>query len=515
VQHGAKVNYYGISRIRSSLIHFVLGKTASGVASLLVVVLTIRELPVPEYAVLVTLQALVMMIRTLTSFGTNAVLLRYLPDLRVVGNNRATYAMLFGGIGLRSLLYVLPIAAVVYFAGDLLARLLNLGEWGWLLGWYLLLVGCLRVTATFTGWALESLLWQKQAQYSIAVSTLVKLGGVLILLSTGSFDLPNLVWLELGTEALAVLLLFCSMFVSWRADPHRHDGDLRTLYENRGRYLRFSFWAYLFNLTTVLNGSAPNRLIVSHYLGTASTALFGAVDRLIQMIKQYEPVKLLIGLVRPVFNAQYRASGEDFDSVAEMADGIFRLNLIVLAIPLLPFTVAGEYLFDIITNGKYTDASGIFLGFYMVLVLGSFMLILELLVKAVELNSVFTISNLCMSGSVLAAIPFLPTVGLWALVWANLLGYLGAIVVVCVYLAYKKYRLGIRWRLVGLTVLAVIVSIAIGNVAMALGMHPLVAIVVSYIAFGAALWLLDPFTPKEMEVGKALLFKRLHAEGAE
>ena len=169
----------------------------------------------------------------------------------MVGNNRATYAMLFGGIGLRSILYVLPLGVLVYFAGDALARLLHLGEWGWLLGWYLLLVGFLRVTATFTGWALESLLWQKQAQYSIAVSTLIKLGGVLVLLSTGKFDLPNLVWLELGTEALSVVLLFGSMFVSWRADPHRHDGDLHTLYDNRARYLRFSLWAYLFNLTTV------------------------------------------------------------------------------------------------------------------------------------------------------------------------------------------------------------------------------------------------------------------------
>ena len=62
MHHGAKVNYYGISRIRSSLIHFAFGKTTSGIASLLVVVLTIRELPVPEYAVLVTLQALVMMV---------------------------------------------------------------------------------------------------------------------------------------------------------------------------------------------------------------------------------------------------------------------------------------------------------------------------------------------------------------------------------------------------------------------------------------------------------------------
>jgi hypothetical protein len=50
---------------------------------------------------------------------------------------------------------------------------------------------------------------------------------------------------------------------------------------------------------------------------------------------------------------------------------------------------------------------------------------------------------------------------------------------------------------------------------MALGWHPLVAIVVTYVAFGAALWLLDPFTPKELDVGKALLFNRLHVEGAE
>ncbi len=511
MKNQAKVNYYGIARIRRSLVHFALGKAASAIASLLIVIITIRELPVSEYAAFVTLQAMVLIVRTLSSCGINSVLLRYLPDLRVVGNNVATYALLFGGIATRAMLFFLPAALLVFFAGERVAGLLNLGEWGWLLGWYLLGVGFLRVVATFTGWALESLLWQKQAQYSIAVATLAKFGAVIYLVHTGDFDLRAFVWLEFAAEALSVLLLFVSAWVSWRGDPHRHDGTLQTLRDDSRRYLRFAFWAYLFNFTTVLHGSAPNRLIVSHYLGTASTALFGAVDRLIQYVKQYEPVKLLMGLVRPVFNAQYRGP-DDFGKILRFADGIFRFNLIILIVPLLPFAVAGEALFDSITNGKYTDASTVFLGFYFVLVLGSFMLVLELIVKAVEHNSVFTISNILMSGAVLAAIPFLPTVGLWALVVANSLGYLAAISVVLTYLARKGFTVRLRWELIGRIVAALLVAIVAGRLLLQYGVHPLVSIVVAFLVYTGVSWFWLPFTQEEVDIGRELLSRKLHRE---
>ncbi len=213
MKNQAKVNYYGISRVRRSLVHFALGKSASAIASLLIVIITIRELAVSEYAAFVTLQATVLIVRTLSSCGVNAVLLRYLPDLRVVGNNRATYALMFGGIAARAMMYILPAALLLYFAGERVAQLLNLGEWGWMLGWYVLAVGFLRVVATFTVWALESLLWQKQAQYSIAAATLAKFGAVIYLVHTGEFDLRAFVWLEFAAEAMSVVLLFASALV--------------------------------------------------------------------------------------------------------------------------------------------------------------------------------------------------------------------------------------------------------------------------------------------------------------
>ncbi len=259
----------------------------------------------------------------------------------------------------------------------------------------------------------------------------------------------------------------------------------------------------------MLHGSAPNRLIVSHYLGTASTALFGAVDRLIQYVKQYEPVKLLMGLVRPVFNAQYRGP-EDFDKILRFADGIFRFNLIILIVPLLPFAVAGEALFEMITNGKYTDASTIFLGFYFVLVLGSFMLVLELIVKAVELNSVFTISNILMSGAVVAAIPFLPTVGLWALVAANSIGFLAAIGVVVTYLAWKGFPVRLRWDLIGRIAAALLVAVIAGRLLLQLDIHPLLSIGVAYVVYTVASLFWLPLTREEVAIGRELLNRKLH-----
>ena len=503
-----KADYYGVAKVRDSLYHFLFGKAFSAIASLIVVITIIRELEVREYAVYATLHALIMFLRLLTSFGVNSAVLRFLPDLRVAGNNRSAYVFLAGGVALRMALYVAPVAVLFFLAGDWLSEFLDLGELGWMLGWYLV-VGFARITATFTAGALESLLWQKQAQYSIAVATLLRLSGVVYLVSVGQFDLWSLVLLELITETLSVLFLFSSGFRKWRGDPARLAGTLDPILKDVSRYARFSFWAYLFNLTTVLHGSAPNRLIVSAFLGTSSTALFGAVDRLIQFVKQYEPVKLLLGLVRPVFNAKYRTS-DDYPAIMAMADGLFRFNLVVLVLPLIPSAVAGEYIFSIISNGKYTDASSLFLGFYVVLVLGSFMMVLELLVKALELTGIFVVSNLALSFSVLVALPFLQQIGLWALVGANVVGYLLAIAIVVTFLERRGFRVEIRWSLVFSIVLFAAIAIAAGRFAFTAGLNVFVAIALSYLVFAGPLLLRLPFTAEEVLVAKQLVNKKLH-----
>ncbi len=503
----AAADYYGIARIRDSLFHFLFGKAFAAVATLVTVITVIRELEVSEYAVYATLTALVIFLRLLTSFGVNSTLLRFLPDLRVVGNNRSTYALLLLGLLLRAVMYILPVALLLFWAGDALAGLLKLGDWGWILGVYLV-VGFFRIMALFTAAALESLLWQKQSQYSLAAATLLRLVGVFYLIGIDDLNLATLVMLELVTETLALLFLVVSALVKWRQDPDRNAGTLTTLREDAGRYARFSGWAYLFNLTTVTHGSAPNRLIVSHMLSPAIVALFGAIDRLIQFAKQYEPVKMLMGLFRPVFNAQYR-SREDYPKIMAMGDGMFRLNLVVLLLPLLPIAVAGEYVFTLITAGKYADAANLFMGFYLVLILASFMMVLELLVKAVEHTRIFVVSNLVLSASALAAWPFLDTAGLWALVVAISVGQVVAILIVVQYLAHFRFPVRIRWEQVGKICMSMLVAVAAGLVAGRAGLHPIVVIAMAMLLYAVCILKWLPFTADEQELFKQMFKKKL------
>jgi len=503
----AAADYYGITRVRDSLFHFLFGKAFSAIATLTIVVIVIRELRITEYAIYATLTALVIFLRLLTSFGVNSTLLRFLPDLRVVGNNRSTYMLLLVGLLLRAILYIVPAGLLLYWAGDAIAGLLKLDDWSWILGLYLV-VGFFRIMALFTAAALESLLWQKQSQYSIAAATLLRLLGVLYLVAAEDLNLQTLVILELATEALALLFLVVSALVKWWQDPDRRAGTLETLRQDAGRYARFSGWAYLFNLTTVTHGSAPNRLIVSHMLGPATTALFGAIDRLIQFAKQYEPVKLLMGLFRPVFNAQYR-SREDYPKIMAMGDGMFRLNLVVLMLPLLPIAVAGEYVFSLLTAGKYADASNLFMGFYLVLVLASFMLVLELLVKAVEHTRIFVVSNLVLSGSALAAWPFLDTAGLWALVVAMTVGQLAAILIVVRYLDHFHFPVRIRWSEVGKICVAMMLAVAAGLAASLAALHPVAVILLAYLVYAACILKWMPFTAEEQDLFKQMFLKKL------
>jgi O-antigen/teichoic acid export membrane protein len=498
-------DYYGIAKIRSSLVHFLFGKGFSAFAALFSVVLVIRELPISEYAIYATLHAMVMMLRLLTSFGINATVLRFIPDTRVEGNNRAAYTLLFGGVTLRAAFYIVVVLLLYFVAGDSIAAMLGLNgfEWAYLI---YLVTGFFRVTVFFYVGALESLLWQKQAQYTVAAANILKVLLLLFLIESGGLTLLNVIVVELACEAIALVALLATSISSWRKDPDRHAGDAAVLRRDWRRYGRFSFWAYLFNLTAVLNGSAPNRIIVAAFLGPNQVALFAAVDRLAQFVKQYEPVKLLMGLFRPVLNSRYKKKS-DFPVIMGLADSMFRLNLVVLAAPLIVVAVAGENVFDILTNGKYVSGYKLFIGLMGVLILGSMMLTLELLVKAVELTQIFTLSNLVLSGSVFVAFPFFDELGVWALVFANAVGHCLAIGIIIVYLTKNGFGIQFSRMDIGKIIFSTAIAIAAGTVAA--GALPetwwIISVIVAGMVFAGSLIMFLPFNQGEIDIVKRTL----------
>ena len=404
-------------------------------SSLATIVMVARFLNLQEYAAYVALQALTSVLGDVVA--SQAVLFRYLPELRAAGNNLATYRLLLFGMLFRGLL-IGAVMFLVYPFLPTLAGWFKLTEWQWLLPWYLGMA-FIRLVMFSLALALESLLWQKQSQYSQLIGNIIKLTAVISLIVTGSLDLVSLLVVETCCEGLTLVLLIYTGYRSWLLDERRHEGDISWLDQNRPRMFRYGMWSFFLNQSRLLYGSAPNRLATAHYLTTGDLATFGFADSLTNLARRFMPTWLFIGLIRPIFMARY-SSKDAFAPLGHMADLIFRLNTGIISFPMVLLFVAGEPLFDWATGGKYGVAAHLLAGFLVLLILEGAYLLMEVLTQTVEKNQIMVFTNLVQSSTLLLAIPFFPLVGLWALIFANITGTAIAFVVVYLWLRYYGYR---------------------------------------------------------------------------
>lgn len=492
--------YYGLAFIRHSFVHFVFGKGLSAASSLVVLVIVIRNLAVAEFAVYASMHALVLMLGILSSLGVNAVLLRFLPELRAAHNNRAMYRLMAIGMALRMMLYAVAALMLLPFA-DTVGALLKMEEWARFLPLYLI-VGFLRVNATFAIWVLESLLWQKEAQYSLAVAYVFKLAMVLAVVWNGTLSLETFVLIECGVELLSLVLLLSSALLRRVRDVYKSTGDAGILRRDWRRYARFALWSYAQNLTSIFHGSAPNRLLIGYFMPVGAIALFGTVDRLITYIQRYEPLLIFLGMVRPIFNSRFARPG-DFPKLVFLANLLFRLNLVVLLVPFILFAMAGKPLFDWLTAGKYVEAASIFLAFYVVVILNSANSMIDVLVKVVERNRIYTFTNLVLSASIGLAVPLIPHIGLWALVLANAVGTILAVSIILTYLRRVGYGIAIDWSLIFRILTATAASVGLGHALLGAGVPLIASIALSYAGCALALFFWPAFRADE----KSLILK--------
>ena len=429
--------YYGLTAISLSFRHFVTGKAFKVVSSLAILILLARVLEINQYAVYITFQGIIVLVGLIGTVGVQPVLFRYLPELRSAENNLMMYRMLWVGVLLRALVVGLLFLIAVQFT-PLIAEKFKLVEWQWLMVPYFL-IGIMHFTTLTLSQSLESLLWQKQAQYTLAAGSLLKLVLLLAAAAINQLDLLTLIVIEGIAEALMLSSLVYFGLKRWQADEHRYAGDLGWWKQNARRVLRFGFFGCLVSQSRILYGSAPNRSLTAYYMPTGEIAIMGMADSIIKLARRFMPTRMLVSMVRPVFMARFSTDG-DFQALVRMSNLVYRINLGVLILPIALLFVVGMPLFDWMTEGKYGLAAPLLGGFLCIMIAEGMRTLLELLVQAVEKNHIFLISNLFQSASLFLAIPLFPSIGLWALVVANLSGTVMANIVIIVWLNHLGYR---------------------------------------------------------------------------
>ena len=497
--------HYGLNAVRSTLRHFLLGKVFTSISSVAVLLLLARELSIPDYAIYILIQAVILIVGLVSSFGINQSVMRYVPSLRAEGNNRAMYSLIFISLPIRALAIACVLSAVWWLQPHMVSWL-NMGEWSWLLPWCLFM-GWLRLLSFFLSQILESLLWQKSSQYSLALTSLIKLLMLIVMISYTDISFKDALMIDLIGEGLAVILLLSALTYGWRDDGERHNGNNKWFVEHRKRVFRYGMWSYFQTISNGLYGSAPNRLFAARFMSTIDLGLFGFVSALTDLGRRYLPTRMLHGMIRPLFFSKL-INNSSFRELVQMADFNFRVSLLLLVIPALVLVTAGYPILNWLTNDKYGVAAYLLAAFLCVLALESFWSQIELLAQAVERNHLLVIGNILLSLSLLMALPMVSFLGLWSLVIANIIGNIAAITWIVLSLTREGFPLVIEWKLT----LRILILFGVSSVTGLLFNQQFQTLMtgniisLSLMVLGLIIW--PPFLRAEIEVFKNILLKR-------
>lgn len=485
--------HYGSDAIKSNIGHFLTGKALAAVSSVTVLVFVARTLAVPQFAAYAVFQALISLVGTISDFGVGQTIVRYVPELRVSNNNRAMYRLIFRGAAIR-----MPAIAVTlglaWLVSSRWAPQFNLEPWlPWLI-WYLP-VGWLRLSNIFVFRAMESLMWQKVTQYSVAGGALLRLGIVSWLIWQDSVSLQNVILMELFSEGLIFMSLLLGFYSRWHSDANRHMGDRDWPLSNRARLRRFATWGYMQGLANLLYGGSANRMAASGMLLPFQVGLFGFVDSLTDYGQRYLPTRVLHGMIQPLFFARYSQT-HDFRDMGRLANMTFRFSLIALGLPTVVLLAGGEALVNWLTADKYGQAAHLVAGMMLVLSMESLRSQIEVMIQAVERNEVFLLSNLALSGSLPVALVLVPHLGLWSFVIGSGVGNVLSLLVMTVWLSKLGLGFHLDWSMIFRSLVTICSSGFVG-VLLATYISLWLGIFLSVLFYALITWIWPPLRPME------------------
>lgn len=450
-------NPYGVARIKSGLMHFLLGKLLSSVATIAYFVLLVRFLPLPEFAAYTVLTGLVDVVGAISSLGFLHVMQRYIPELYGSHQHSALRRM-FRVIFIARMASILVFLAGMFFTSRWLAPQLGLADWQQMFVTYLWVI-LLRALSTLLFSALESLLHQGSAQFANSLSAFIRLVGVLWLVSQGQLGFEAVIWVEILAEipACVVMVMAFVRSVPPPAGVPSNASGQRWMAANRGRMLDFGFKAYIQSLLIVPVNGAFDRLLIGARLPSAEIALFGFGQWVYDLMQRFLPAQLLHGLYRPVMNARY-SKNRSFSEIVSLSNLILKINIALIGAVAVAFVSGGGEFIRALTGGKF-DHSALLLCelmcLYMMII--SWRHVLDQASHTVEQNDALIWSNLVFSLSVVPGVLALPYAGIYALPIAHIMGAIAGNFT----LLYKLRRHGLIFKHQNGTLLAILLVITL------------------------------------------------------
>ena len=349
--------YYGATRVRKALIHFLMGTGLGALLGICWLLLIVRQLSIVDYGAYVAFSAFLNIFIVVNSIGLIAIAERYVPELRVKRSGHALGRFLIKIVGLRALALIISGALVAVFADPMAALLIMPDAGGTFQLFQLIVIG--EGLARYYETIFDSLLKQKYSQ----ISTLFRYGLRLLVLTYLSLSLEGpltlSMWITMECICVGVSILVSTQLF-WRVvqgihneNPSLESGDLAVR-----RLIRYAVPTYTGRVGALLASIEMAKILTARLLGLEVAALFGFCASLAATLQRYLPTFLIIGMVQPLFiaanNSENRADRLNF-----LFSIVIKLNLLVF-LPIFTFVIlAGGPLVQMMSGAKFDNGGWI------------------------------------------------------------------------------------------------------------------------------------------------------------
>ncbi len=344
---------YSSAALTRSAIHFLAGKAASALITLVLLLWLVRLLSLEEYGTYVALVAGMELVLAIASLGLPWVAARYLPEFRLYasGNKLAQFvwqitAALGGFLVAGSLL--------LFTVMPWMLTSLDLTQYATAAKLYLLVLVAEGFGRSIRDHILGPLLQQGSAQVSLVARNLVVLVLISITVLQGQVHLNDVILIELVASMLATVIALRALAQYLKA--HRHlagqDDWQPQNWRERWHVARHMYFNHLITLTY-----SPQAFVflIQRYIGVEATALFGFLRSLYTLIANYLPATLLFSVIRPKLIASYVGEG-GVGALTRNANLVGKLSLFAL-MPILVFvSLDNSELLNLLSGAKFAGS---------------------------------------------------------------------------------------------------------------------------------------------------------------
>jgi len=377
---------YSAARLKRGLAYFAIGKAAAALLGVINFALIVQVLAVSEYAAYVSIIAAMELAIAFSTFGVDWAGLRYLPEVREHGNGRALCLLIFRLCSIRlaslAITALLGAAVLSWLVGRAqLQAFLPIAQIYLLV---LLIDGMLRFILSVV---FDSLLLQGQSQASLLVRNAVFASGLAI--AVPGAGISHVAHSELVAACGALVVALALLLFHLHATRTAGDTEADAQAPDFARMRRMALHNYL---SLILNQPySPQALILlaGLFLPAGTTAMLGFARNFTDLIRRYQPVELLLGLLRPLLISSY-AKGRNFSALARMAQLIYKVSLLTLCPVLVACIAYGDELIAVISGHKYPDAYWLIVGLAWTLVLRSHRLLVGTMANILDRPDLLT-----------------------------------------------------------------------------------------------------------------------------